>query len=222
MKSVTDAIRERYSVRGFQPQEVDEGIIRDVLEIARLSPSNGNSQPWHIAVVSGNARAKLEKAIFSHIANGGRPNPHFPPGGKGLTGAYKDRQRACGFSYYSTMGVERNDEKGRMELAALNWKFFGAPHALFLSMPKTMHRANAIDLGIMMQSLMLLFAERGIATCPQGALAAFPDQVKDVVSIPEENAILCGMSFGYEEEGAHINTVRMEREPLEKIATFAR
>ena len=118
------------------------------------------------------------------------------------------------------MGVDREDKDGRNELLIKNWQFYGAPHAAFISMPETMHRANAIDIGIFLQSIMLLFAERGIACIPQGALAAFPSVVKEIVEIPEGNAIMCGLSFGYESENELLNSVRMPREPLESIASF--
>jgi hypothetical protein len=219
--NVSSLIQSRYSVRGFTPDPVPEDAIREVVRIAGHSPSNSNTQPWHLAIVSGAARTDLETRVFNFIRNGGTPQPAFPPGGAGLTGVYKDRQYDCAFRYYDTMGIARNDIEGRQCLLERNWKFFGAPHAAFLSMPKSMHRANAIDLGIFLQSLMLLFAERGIATCPQGALAAFPDIVREVVEVPEDNAIMCGLSFGYEAEGERINTVRMPREPLDTILTFA-
>ena len=217
---VTTAIQTRYSVRGFSPKPVPEDTIREVVDIARLAPSNSNTQPWHIAIVSGEARDELVKRIFEFTEDGGAPHPTFPPGGMGLKGMYKDRQYDCAYRYYDTMGIAREDKEARYELVTRNWKFFDAPQAGFISMPETMHRANAIDLGIFLQSLMLLFAERGISSCPQGALAAFPSIVKQVVDIPEGNAILCGISFGYEAEGDVINTVRMPREPLETVASF--
>jgi nitroreductase len=119
------------------------------------------------------------------------------------------------------MGVARDDDEGRHALLLKNFEFFGAPHACFLSMPETMHRANAIDLGIFLQTLMLLFAERGISCCPQGALAAYPGPVKRIAGVPEENAIMCGASFGYADPEATINEVTMPREPLESVATFS-
>ena len=112
------------------------------------------------------------------------------------------------------------DRAARRDLLLNNWRFFGAPHAAFFSMPETMHRANAVDMGIFLQSVMLLMAERGIGTCPQGALAAYPAAVREIVGVPDGNAILCGMSFGYEDAEAIANDVRMPREPLERVATF--
>ena len=219
--SVSDLIKGRYSVRAYLEDPVPEEIIRDVIETARLCPSNGNTQPWHIAVVSGSARKKLEARIFDMISEGIDPHPVFPPGGKGLKGVHKERQRDCGYRYYGLMEVARDDRPARLALAQENWKFYGAPHAAFISMPQTMHRANAIDLGIFLQSIMLLFAERGVACIPQGALASYPEPVRDIVSIPEGNAIMCGLSFGYEDKTAKVNTLRMPRAELDEIASFA-
>ena len=217
---VSSAIKSRHSVRAYRPDPVPEGTLREIIEIARLAPSNSNTQPWHIAIVSGDARHELERRIFKYTADGGKPHPVFPPGGAGLKGIYKDRQYDCAYRYYDTMRVDREDKAKRQKLLEKNWQFYGAPHAAFISMPETMHRANAIDIGIFLQSIMLLFAERGIACIPQGALAAFPSVLRELVDIPERNAIMCGLSFGYEAQGELINSVRMPRESIETIASF--
>ncbi len=217
---VTTAIRTRYSVRAYRSEPVPEETIRKIIEIARLSPSNSNTQPWHIAIVSGDARIELERRIFEYTENGGKPHPAFPPGGSGLKGAYKQRQYDCAYRYYGTMGVDREDKEGRQRLLIKNWQFYGAPHAAFISMPETMHRANAIDIGIFLQSIMLLFAEHGVSCIPQGALAAFPKIVNEIADIPDGNAIMCGLSFGFEAKDELINSVRMPRESLDSMSSF--
>ncbi len=217
---VADAIRSRYSVRAFLPDPVPEPVIREIFDIARLAPSNSNTQPWHVAVVSGSARDELERRLLAGMAAGEKPSPTWPSGGVGLKDDYKQRQIDCAKGLYSVMGIEYEDRAARRELLLNNWKFFGAPHAAFFSMPETMHRANAVDMGIFLQSVMLLMAERGIGTCAQGALAAYPGVVREIAEMPEGNALLCGLSFGYEDPDATANEVRMPREPLEKIASF--
>ena len=217
---VSEALQNRYSVRGYLPEPVPEEVIREVLEIARLSPSNSNTQPWHIAVVSGDARVALEKAILADIEAGVSESPGFPRAR--IDGVYRDRRRACGFGYYATMGVERDDMEGRARIARKNFEFFDAPHVAFFSMPRTMERINALDVGLFLQSIMLLFVEFGIGCIPQGALASYPGPVREIADVPEDNEILCGLSFGYEDPDAHINTVRMPREPIDTIASFTR
>ena len=221
MTSVTDAIANRRSTRGYSKKPVPHDIIKEVLDIARLAPSNSNTQPWHIAIASGDARNRLQEAILDFIDSGQPPHPEWPAGGVGLTGDYKERQYDCAFTYYDALGIAREDKVERALTVLKNYEFFGAPHVAFISMPKSMNRANALDLGIFLQSIMLLFAERGIGCIPQGALAAFPDPVREICDIPKENGIVVGLSFGYPDDTATINDMRQKRRPLEDIVSFA-
>ena len=79
---------------------------------------------------------------------------------------------------------------------------------------------NALDVGIYLQTLMLLLVEYGMASCPQGALAFYPDPVKEIANLPEGHEIICGLSFGYEDKGAKINEVTMDRAPLDSMLTL--
>ncbi len=220
--NVCDAVKARRTIRAFKPESVPEDIIREVLDLACHAPSNSNTQPWRIDIVSGDARRRLQAAIFEQIEAGIKPNPAFPPGGSGLKGRYKERQRECAYRYFDAVGIDKDDKAARMRLSLKNYEFFGAPHAAFLSYPQTMHRANAIDMGIFLQTVMLLFIERGIASCPQGALATYPEPVKAMLPIPEGNAILCGLSFGYPDMDAQINSdaAKMDREPIDVFASI--
>jgi len=218
--NVTDAVMARRTTRGFKPDPVRDETLREILEVVRHAPSNSNTQPWHIAIVTGEARHQLQQEIFAEISAHTKPYSTWPSGGVGLTGVYKQRQYDCAYGYYGTMGIDREDTGARQALLMKNWEFFDAPCAAFLSMPETMHRANAVDIGIFLQTFMLLLVERGLASCPQGALAAYPGPVRRIAKVPEDNAILCGISFGYADTGAKINEVHMQREPVEVISSI--
>ena len=220
--TVIQALQQRRSIRGFEPREVPAELIEEIFTKASMAPSNCNTQPWHVNVVSGEARKKLEEQLMAGIMQGTKPQFHFKPGDMDLAGVYKKRQFDCAARYYGTMGIERTDRDKRNWLMAKNWQFFGAPHAAFISMPKTMGEVNAIDIGIYLQTLMLLLVEHGLASCPQGALAAFPEPVKAITPIPEGNELIVGLSFGYEAVGEQINKVTMERAPLGDTVTFTR
>lgn len=217
---VSQAIKARRTIRGFKKDPVPDDVIKEIFSLAQQSPSNCNTQPWHVAVVSGEKRDVLEKKIIAEIMSGKAPGSVFQPGDHGLEGVYKDRQYACAADYYSTMGIDRADKQARQQLMLQNWQFFGAPHVAFISMPKNMGAVNAIDVGIHLQSLMLLFVEYGLASCPQGALAYYPDPVFEMCDIPKENGILCGISFGYADEDAQINKVKMPRANLDENVVF--
>lgn len=220
MMRVAQAVKARRSIRAFKPEPVPEDVLREILDIARFAPSNCNTQPWHLTVVSGEAREQLEKAIVEEIFSGKAPSPVFKPGDAELTGVYKERQYACAMDYYGTMGIERHEKDKRQALMLKNWQFFGAPHVAFLSMPASMGPVNAVDIGIYLQTLMLLLVDYGLASIPQGALAFYPDPVLEIAQLPEGHAIICGLSFGYEQEGEQINKVIMDRAPLEDVVTL--
>ena len=217
---VTEALQTRYSVRGYKPDRVPEELIREVFDVARLAPSNSNTQPWHVTVVSGEVRDQLEAALCALADEGAESDRTWPPPKGSITGEYRERRRACGFGYYATMGVDRDDREGRARIARKNYEFFGAPHVAFFSMPTTMGVPSAVDMGIFLQSVMLVMHERGIGCIPQGALATFEAPVREIAGIPDGNGLVCGMSFGFEAEGELINTVRMPRESVDSITTM--
>lgn len=216
------AIRTRHSVRAYLDREVPEDEIADIVRVAALAPSSSNVQPWHVAVVSGEARRKLEDELVAEVTSGTKPYPHFRPGAVGVEGAYMDRKRECGFLYYDALGIERGDRPERERVALLNWRFFGAPHAMFVSMPAAMGEVSGLDVGLFLQTLMLTMHARGLGCIPQGALAQYPGPVKRLADIPAGNEILCGLSFGYPDPSAPINDLRMPRKPIGETLSFTR
>lgn len=218
--NVSDAIKRRRSVRAYQDKPVAPELLEKIFLQAQDSPSNCNTQPWHVVVVSGKARDNVEKAMIADIMGGKAPTPHFTPGDQGLKDEYRTRQVACAVSLYGAMDIKKEDKQKRQELMVKNWQFFGAPHAAFFSMPKTMSEINAVDMGIYLQSIMLLLTENGLASCPQGALAMYPDAVHELANIPENNAIMFGLSFGYAEEDTPINSFDVGREELSTSVEF--
>lgn len=218
--NVSDAIKQRRSVRAYKQQAVDAALIEKIFLQAQDSPSNCNTQPWHTVVVSGEARDKIEKAMVADIMGGKAPTPHFTPGDQGLKDEYRKRQIDCAISLYDSVDVKYEEKQKRQELMLRNWQFFGAPHAAFFSMPKSMSEINAVDMGIYLQTVMLLMTEHGLASCPQGALAMYTDAVHELAEIPENHAIMFGLSFGYAEEEAPINQFEVGREELAKCVEF--
>lgn len=58
-----ELFKKRYSVRSFQPKEVEEEKIIRILEKARLAPSAVNFQPWKIYLLrQGETRLKINGA----------------------------------------------------------------------------------------------------------------------------------------------------------------
>ena len=217
---LTEALQQRRSIRAYQDRAVDPELIREIFTLAQQAPSNCNSQPWHVSVVSGEARDRLETALVERVSNGQKPVSAFKPYDIGFVGDFKDRQVSCAVELWNAVGIKREDREARTELFLDNWRFFGAPHVAFISMPLNMGEGNALDVGIYLQTLMLLMTDRGLGCCPQGALALFPEPVFEIAQVPEDYGLLCGVSFGYADRDADKNKLKMPRLDVDESVIF--
>ncbi|MBU8691193.1 nitroreductase [Priestia megaterium] len=220
--SFQKVIRERRSVRKFLPTPLKEEVIRAVLEDAQFSPSNCNTQPWDVHIVSGAKKDELVKALLDAYEKG-NTSLDFTFDEKDFFGEYSRRQKAQGKAYYEALGVAREDYEGRKKAAANNFKMYDAPHVALLFMPSIGDDVRvAADIGMYGQSLLLALTARGIGSVPQTVLGMYADTVREVLGVSNEMKLLFGVSFGYPDKEAPANSLRLGRDPIEESVTFHR
>lgn len=219
--TVADALKSRRSVRGFKPDPVPDEVITEILQLAQLSPSNCNVQPWRVLIASGEKCQVLRQQMHDAIMTGKTMNPDFPSYPK-FEGKYRDRQIDCAKALYGAMGVERHDSAGRLRASARNYEFFDAPHVLFVGMERDFSTAIAVDVGMYAQSLMLLMSAQGIASCAQASVSYYPDIIRTFFDEPDNTGILFGISFGYEDEAVAANDARTQRIPISETVKWVR
>jgi nitroreductase len=217
--SVTTLLKNRYSVRAYLDTPVSQGLLQAIFEQAQQAPSNCNVQPCQAYVVSGAKKEVLKEALIGAVMSGNAPNPDFNWLPK-YVGIHRDRQFGSANALYSSIGVERDDKRGRQLAMVRNWNFFDAPHVVFFTMDKYLDIMGAVDLGIYAQTLSLILFENGISSCMQGALGQFPEPVKKTLNLPEDRGVLFGMSFGYADESSPVNNTRTEREDISNSVSF--
>ncbi len=222
--AVYEALASRRSVRDFLPTPVPGAVIRRVLEAAARAPSGGNVQPWHIDVVGG---AKLDelKAVMQRrlqdVAAGDRSEqPGYDIYPKELIAPYRDYRFQLGEAMYAALGIPREDKSRRLQWFARNFQFFGAPMALFCSIDRRMGPPQWSDLGMFLQSVMLLLREEGLDSCPQECWSVYPKTIGDFIGIPAERMLFCGMSIGYANAQHPVNRFPVERAALAQFARF--
>lgn len=219
--NVDQAIRTRRSVRGFLPTEVPEEILHEIFALGQAAPSGCNAQPWAPHVVSGAALEALREELVATARKGVAYDSDLPPERK-FDGVYRRRQVDAAVQLYGALGIGRSEVAARNEAFFANLAFFGAPHAVFIFLPKPFDIWEAIDAGIYAQTLILAMTARGIASCAQGALGLYPSIVRRHLGVGNEQRLLFGISFGYEDPSAKANATRVGRAPVQDAVRFHR
>jgi nitroreductase len=220
MMDVTQAVAARRSVRGFLDRPVAPALLRDIVTKAARAPSGGNLQPWHIDVVTGESLARIVAGVGGKLARGESETPAYPIYPPELDMPYRDRRFGIGEAMYREIGIPREDKAARRLWFARNFRFFNAPAALFCTVERRMGPPQWSDLGMYLQTVMLLAVEAGLATCPQECWAMYPETVTALIGTPPERMLFCGMAIGYEDAEEAANRLRSERAPEDEWLTM--
>jgi nitroreductase len=207
-------IRERRSIRMFQRDKpVPRQLLDEALELAIRAPSNSNTQPWHLALTSGAARDRLAADLLEAARSSAPPAPTIPP-------AFAHHRIETGAIVYPAMGIRREDKEGRRIAVLRNFEFFHAPIGGVISVHRDFDYVDSMAVGMFLQTFLLALFARGIGTCVQVCVAAYPDVLRRHCEIPDEYRILAGVAIGYAEPDFAANHVDMPRNPIEKNVSF--
>ncbi len=217
---VSQALRQRKSTRAFLEREVEEEQIEAILEVARCAPSGVNTQPWQVAVVKGESKARLTEAMEQAFRSGVKGEMDYRYYPLQWHNPYRERRKQCGLQLYQALEIGREDVERRQDQWAANYRAFDAPVILFFFLDGALETGSFLDYGMFIQSVMLAAVEAGLATCPQAALAEYPQIVKQQLGYPPESILLVGMAVGYEDTTAAINCYRTQREPVKSFTSI--
>ena len=214
---VTEAVDSRKSIRAFLDKAVDNSLIKELLEKSSRAASGGNLQPWKIYVINGETMNSFHK-FQSEWTEPETPAYAIYP--ENLKEPYKTSRYEVADDMYSLLGIEREDKEARFKQVLKNYEFFGAPAAFFCFVDRQMGRPHWSDLGMFLQTFMLLAREAGLDTCPQEAWAMKQESVTAFVEAPDELMLFCGMAIGYQDESEKVNELRTSRRPIEDWTVF--
>lgn len=210
--NVSEAVARRISVRAFKSDPVPGAVVREILEAAARAPSGGNLQPWRVHALTGAPLQALKDKVAANPFGEAPEYDVYPPN---LWEPFRTRRFECGEDLYATIGIPREDKAARLRQLARNGELFGAPVGLFFSLDRKVGPPQWSDVGMFMQTVMLLATERGLATCAQEYWARYPQTLIESLGLPDDHMIFSGMALGYADETAPINTLRTRRDPFE-------
>ena len=218
---IQEAVASRHSIRAFLPTPVDPETIRKALTLAARAPSGGNLQPWHIDVLAGDALAALRAQIQQHIAQRREPEPvEYAVYPLHLRSPWRERRFQVGEAMYARLSIPREDKDARRRWFAHNFDFFGAPMALFCSVDRAMGPPQWSDLGMYLQTAMLLLRGEGIDSCAQECWALYPRTIGQAIELPPERMLFCGMAIGYRDPTHPVNGLVSDRAPTDEWLHF--
>ncbi len=219
---VAEAVRSRITCRAFLDTPVPEATVRSILQDATRTASGGNLQPWHVWVLAGAELAQLKTLVRQRMAGGeiadGPTEYHiYPPV---MKEPYITRKFLNGQAVYAALGVARGDAEQRRLQVARNFEFFDAPVGMFFAIDRSMQPGQWADLGMFMQSIMLLARGHGLHTAALESWALRYRTVGEFLGLPPELMLFCGMALGYMDTSHPINGARVPRAPISEFAIF--
>ena len=188
--------RREGAIRAYEPDPVPLPLLREIMEQALWVPSWGNTQPWKLTLVSGEALRRIQEEYVANMGEGREASPdHDMP--TQFNAAQKARYQGLGRDLFAAFGIGRDDKQKRARRYYVDMvRCFGAPHVIYLHLDKGFHAYALMDGGIILQTIALLAVEKGLGTCFLAQSVRYPDVVRKHAGIPQDQALVMGLSIG--------------------------
>lgn len=211
--SVSAAVAQRRSIRGFLDRPVERAQVESIMRRAARAPSGCNYQPWSVRIVAGTRLAALcttMRQLRAELPQGEPLDPPFAP--PSPPPEFTDRRVRNGTILYGALGIDRNDALARNAWIDENFQFFGAPIGVFVLTRRESNPWQWLDLGIYLQTALLLFEEAGLGTCAQADWAMHGEAVGTFLGASPQYRIVCGIAVGHADMSRPENRIRSERD----------
>ncbi|MBJ7483868.1 nitroreductase [Brevundimonas sp.] len=215
--TVAEAVASRRSIRAFTDEPIPFDTIRHVMEQARWAPSGCNFQPWEATVLTGAPLTALRERLMASLPDDPQEYDFAAPG---QVDKYKSRLTTFASAMHAANGIARDDAEGRAAWGRRNVRAFDAPVLLLCHFPKMMKSAQWSDMGMWLQTIMLLARGEGLDTCPLEVLGMYGRTIKDQLGLSDDTLLFCGLAIGQRDPKAPANGFQRERVPLTEHVTF--
>jgi nitroreductase len=215
--NIADAVATRRSVREFLDTPVPFATIERVLDQARFAPSGCNYQPWEAVVLTGAPLQALQTVLLAAQPDDPIEYDFAAPG---KHEQYQKRLQDLGAAMYGAMQVARADKEARTDFMKANLVSFGAPVLLLCHFPKFMKEAQWSDVGMWLQTIMLLLRGEGLDSCPQEYMGMYGRTIKAHLGLSDDTMLFCGIAIGKRDDQAPVNQFPRGRVPLGEQVTF--
>lgn len=214
---VAEAVATRRSIRAFLDIPIPFETIRRILDDARLAPSGCNYQPWEAIVLTGAPLKALQEQLLASTIDEPLEYDFSAPG---QLDKYQSRLHRLGGQMYGALDIKRGETDKREVFARQNLMSFGAPILLLCHFPKFMKEPQWSDMGMWLQTIMLLLRGEGLDSCPQEYMGLYGRTIKAHLGLSDETMLFCGLAIGWRDPDAAINNFERDRLGLDEQISF--
>ena len=212
-KHFDELMKARHSVRYFQKKEIPENTLKEIITTALKSPSWCNSQAWNIYVASGKTLSEIKNIFISKNNEGIKGYSDLAPG---------HRNNASERSQKTMNKFFKDIESFTKDINSLNESqkiLFNAPTIVYLTIAKGTSDYSLLDLGALEMSIVLSAKSHGIDSLVAYECIKYPDVLRKLCKIPDNEKIIIGIALGYEDDNI-LNKFRAEKLSLEEACHF--
>jgi nitroreductase len=210
------AVENRRSIRKFLNRSIPPETLHQLVSESLWAPSWGNTQPWEFMVITGPPLERYKEENKNALLSGRKPNPEIQMPQQ-WPDSMKTRYVEIGRSVLAAQSIDRKDLNGRLKYYGDMFSLFGATALLLILLDKSLLIEYAmLDIGLFMQTLMLLAHDKGLGSIALAASVNFPDLLRRHFPIPEHKRIVMGVALGWPDGDAPVNTFERRRAGLEE------
>lgn len=210
------AITERKSIRAFKPDPVSKEKVEEILRWVTNAPSAINLQPWEFFVVMGEEKERLSRRLIRSYRE--KQISCSPGNVKPLADAFTKR----GVQSFELMKPYLEEMGIGFDLFVNegSCNFYGAPVAVILCLDNAFSKARLVDIGVALGYFVLVAQASGLATCPIGLINAYADDIKEILSIPDNKEVVIGVALGHPDRDSPVNRFKTPREGLDSFVKW--
>lgn len=193
-------------------------LLQQVFTTAQRTASWCNAQPWLVHLLQGEALRSFSDGLLAHVRDNPGVDAQSPdlPLPTAYLGRHQERRRAAGYALYASLGIDRADHAARQEAMLRNYSFFGAPHVAVVTTDRSLGAYGAVDCGGYVANLMNAALDVGLASLAQGAIGVYAGKVRELLDLPEDRLVVCGVALGYSDDSHPVNGFRTDRAGLDE------
>ena len=205
-------MKKRHSARDYKDKDINDDVLKEIIEISGLAPSCVDSQPWNVYIAKGETLNKIKIEWLERNEKGIKGNPDLPVGHR-TDFSNRGQKNMAGFIEDI---AEYTDDRELENFNHTQHVMFNAPAIVYLTIPKQRTQWSIYDLGGFGMAILLAAIDKGIDSIPAYEIAKYPDILRKYLPIKDDEDIIIGIALGYESD-EKINTYKSPRMDLDEI-----